>query len=305
MDRSGTGSRWAPLAARPEVLCTRPKMLRVRPKMLRVRPKMLRVRPKMLPLRPKVLRVRPKMLRVRPRAPRIRRQAPWAWRELHTRRGAPWAWRGTVLSAAVAVMSGVLAACGSVPASTTAASSGTTAKAPAAPSPSASQTATATEAVLCRDTASVSGLEIVRNYVSGAPELQIAFPERVGVATPAGARAVARALCALPLFPHGIVSCPVLLAATTYLLRFTANGRRLPVAGIEASGCEAVTGVGPTRQAASSPGFWRTLAAAANMRLPGRSVPTISSRPCRPITVWEPGCRLASGRADKINACPA
>jgi hypothetical protein len=205
------------------------------------------------------------------------------------------AWRrGTVGCAAVALISGVLTSCGSVPASTTAASSGTVPRASATPSPSAGQAA-ATEAVLCRDTVSVSSLEIVRNHVSRVPVLQIAFPDQVSVATPARARAVARALCALPVFAPGIVNCPAQFIGTTYLLDFTAKGRRLPAVTLEATGCEAVTGVGPTRQAAGSPGFWRTLAMAANLQPPGRSDFTGSGRP---------GCQPASNRPGMIIGCP-
>ncbi len=204
------------------------------------------------------------------------------------------AWRGVLLGAAVPLITGVLAACGSIPASTTGASSTIPPKASATPLPS--QTAAATEVVLCRRTASVSGLEIVRNHVNRVPVLQIAFPPRVSVATPALARAVARALCALPPFPQGIVNCPALLFGTTYLLRFTADGRRLPAVAVEATGCETVTGVGPTRQAIRSPGFWRTLATAANMRPPGRSVFTQSSGP---------GCHLRSRPPGMISGCPA
>jgi hypothetical protein len=224
-----------------------------------------------------------------------RRRPPLrAWSPVRcVRRKALRGWRGTLLCAAVLLSSGVLAACGSIPASTTGASSTVPPKASATPSPS--QTA-ATEAVLCRHTASVSGLEIVRNHVNRVPVLQVGFPPRVSVATPARARAVARALCALPLFPQGIVHCPALLLGTTYLLRFTADGRRLPAVTVEATGCEAVTGVGPTRQAARSPGFWRTLATAANMRPPGRSVFTQSSRP---------GCPPPSRPPGMISGCPA
>jgi hypothetical protein len=201
---------------------------------------------------------------------------------------------GILLCAAVPLISGVLAACGSTAASTTGAPSGIAPKAPAAPSPS--QTAAATEAVLCRDTASVSGLEIVRNHVTRVPVLQIGFPEQVSVASPARAREVARALCALPVFPHGIVQCPALLSGTTYLLGFTASGRRLPAVATEATGCEAVTGAGPTRQAARSPGFWRALATAADLKPPGRLAFT-----GRGI----PGCQPVSSRAGMINGCPA
>jgi hypothetical protein len=209
--------------------------------------------------------------------------------------------RAAVLCAAAALATIMLAACGSVPASTTAASSGaspssTAPGASSAPSPSVSPGAAATEAVLCRDTASVTGLEITRNHVARVPQLQIAFPDQVSVATPAHARAVARALCALPAFPRGFMSCPALLAGTTYLLRFTADGRRLPAVTIEATGCEAVTGVGPVRRAATSPGFWRTLATAADVSPPGRSVFSGDG---------DASCQPSSSRPDQINGCPA
>jgi hypothetical protein len=226
------------------------------------------------------------------------RKGPWAWlgTALWAWRGtALWAWRGTLLCAGVALMSGVLAACGSVPVSTTGALSGDAARAPAAPPASASQTG-GTEAVLCRHTATVSGLEIVRNRVNLVPVLEIAFPEQVGVASPARAQAVARALCALPVFPSGVFHCPALFYGTTYLLDFTANGRRLPAVTIEATGCEAVTGVGPARWAATSPGFWRALARAADLSPPGRSVFAGSGGlSCQPATSWR----------EKINGCPA
>jgi hypothetical protein len=191
----------------------------------------------------------------------------------------------------VAVLASVvLAACGSSPAPTTAPVPGASATASATPSPSVSPGAAATEAVLCRDTKAVTGLEII-HHVIRVPQLQIAFPGQVIVATPAQARAVARALCALPLFPRGVVmSCPALLVGTTYLLQFTADGRRLPDVTVEATGCQTVTGVGPERWAARSPGFWRILAEAAGMSPPGRSVFTETCHSTRP---------------DQINGCPA
>ncbi len=191
---------------------------------------------------------------------------------------------------AVAVLASiVLAACGSSPAPTTAPSASATAS--ATPSPSVSPGAAATEAVLCRDTKAVTGLEILRTHVARVPQLQNRVPNLVIVATPAEARAVARALCALPLFPRGVImNCPALLEGTTYLLQFTADGRPLPDVTVEATGCETVTGVGPERWAARSPGFWRTLAVAAGISPPGRIAFTES-------------CQVA--RPDQVNGCPA
>jgi hypothetical protein len=297
MDRSGTGSRQPSLRVRPRVLRARRIALCAPRIALRALQKALLAPQKALLAPQKALHASRKALLAPQKALHASRKALRAPRlALCSPQKALREWRrGSVGCVAVALISGVLASCGSVPASTTAASSGTAPRASATPSPSAGQAAAA-EAVLCRDTASVSGLEIVRNRVSRVPVLQIAFPQQVSVATPARARAVARALCALPVFPPGIVNCPALLIGTTYLLGFAANGRRLPAAAIEATGCEAVSGVGPTRQAASSPGFWRTLASAANLRPPGRSAFTGSGRP---------GCQPASSRPGMINGCPA
>jgi hypothetical protein len=199
----------------------------------------------------------------------------------------------------------MLAACGSSQASdaTSGASPSPTVAATAAgssatvsPGATVIPGATATQIALCRHTASVTGLEIVRDQVVRVPVLQIAFPNQVTITSPARARAVARALCALPLMPRGVFDCPALLVGTTYLLRFTVGGRRLPPVTIEATGCEVVTGVGPARWAATSPGFWRVLATAAHLGPPGRSAFSGDSHP-------GPSCD--SSRPDQANDCPA
>ena len=217
------------------------------------------------------------------------------------------------LCAAAALASITLAACGSsqasgtasgVSASPTAAASvagSSTATSPAATSapaasPGAASPGITTQAALCRDTASVTGLKIVRNQVVRVPVLQVGFPGQVTVASPAGARAVARALCALPPMPRAVFGCPALLIGTTYQLGFTAGGRRLPPVTIEATGCEVVTGVGPTRWATTSPGFWRVLATAAHLGPAGRSAFSggIHTGPiCDPV------------RREQANDCPA
>ena len=200
------------------------------------------------------------------------------------------------LCAAAALVSIALAACGSsqAPATPSGASASPTAAAaaavagsstaaspaaasPAAASPAAARPAaarpdpTATQVALCRDTASVTGLKIVRDQVVRVPVSPVPFPGQVTVASPAGARAVARALCALPPMPRGVFGCPALLVGTTYQLGFTAGGRRLPAVTIEATGCQVVTGVGQARWATTSPGFWRVLGTAAHLHPAGRS----------------------------------
>jgi hypothetical protein len=206
-------------------------------------------------------------------------------------RGAAW---GRVWLCAAALAAIALAGCGSIPASSTGATSAASPK--PSPSPSVSPGAAATQVALCQHTAAVTGLEIIRNHVLRVPQLQAAFPPEITVTTPARARAAARALCALPAFPRGVVNCPALIVGTSYLLRFTVDGRLLPAVSIEATGCEVVTGVGPARWAVKSPGFWRALATVSNLRPPNRAVfsgGSISS------------CQPASSRPDQINGCPA
>jgi hypothetical protein len=206
-------------------------------------------------------------------------------------RGAAW---GRVWLCAAALAAIALAGCGSIPASSTGATSAASPK--ASPSPSVSSGAAATQVALCQHTAAVTGLEIIRNHVLRVPQLQAAFPPEITITTPARARAAARALCALPAFPRGVFNCPALIVGTSYLLRFTVDGRLLPAVSIEATGCEVVTGVGPARWAVKSPGFWRALATASNLRPPNRAVFSggrISS------------CQPASSRPDQINGCPA
>jgi hypothetical protein len=208
------------------------------------------------------------------------------------------------LCAAAAAVPVMLAACGSTTGSATgAASSGSSPSASTAPSPSplpspspASSSALATQAVLCHHTAAVTGLVIVRTGLLRVPQVQAVFPHQVTVATAAGAREVARALCALPRKPSGVIYCPALLAGTTYQLRFTADGRQLPAVTIESTGCETVTGVGPDRWASNSPGFWRVLATAAKLSPPGRTVFSGDSQGAT--------CQPSSAQPDQHSGCP-
>jgi hypothetical protein len=183
----------------------------------------------------------------------------------------------------------LLAACGSVRAP----AAGTTGAAPtrASGSPSASGVSSGSAlAALCQDTAAVTRLQVVRLQGPRVPQVQAAFPRGSVTIGPAGARAVARALCALPAMPRGIMSCPALFPGTSYQLRFTAAGRPLPPVTIEATGCDTVIGVGQVRHATSA-AFWRVLATAAGLSPPGRGV------------FSAPGCE-PHGYPTKINGCP-
>jgi len=201
---------------------------------------------------------------------------------------------GTVILATVA-----LAACGSVAASGSGAGSGHAS--PAASAGTSGSPAAAGGGVgsslpaLCRDAATLSRLEIVRNHGTRVPELQPGFPSQITVTDPARVRAVARALCGLPEMPRGLLHCPALLLGTAYTLHFTAAGRLLPLVTINSTGCEAVTGVGPVRRA-TSPGFWRVLAGAIGVNPPGPPV----------FGGENPGsaCPPPSLHVTKIDGCP-
>jgi hypothetical protein len=201
------------------------------------------------------------------------------------------AWAGLCAAVLAAI---VLAGCGTISASSTGATSAAAPK--ASPSPSVNPGGAATQAALCQHTATVTGLVITRNHMMRVPQAQASGPNQVGVATPAGARAVARALCGLPSLPHGVFNCPNLTVGSIYFLHFTADARRLPPVSIEATGCEVVTGVGSARWAAKSPGFWRTLAVAANLSPPGRTAFTGGGTS---------SCQPNSSRPDQVNDCPA
>jgi hypothetical protein len=125
------------------------------------------------------------------------------------------------------------------------------------------------------------------------PELQTAFPNQVTVTDPALVRAVARALCGLPDMPPGLIHCPALLLGTAFTLQFSVDGRPLPLVTINATGCEAVTGVGPVRRA-TSPGFWRVLGRAAGGKSPLVFGGDHPGSPCQP----------PSTQITKINGCP-
>jgi hypothetical protein len=196
------------------------------------------------------------------------------------RRNGSWA---LVCAAALGVM--VLAACGSVHATVSPAASGHTSSVPpvssAPPGAGSSQSAP-----LCREAATVTRLEVVRNHGYKVPELEPAFPTMVTVTNPALLRDVIRALCALPVLPPGVYHCPAMLLGTAYTLRFSVGSRPLPLVTIDETGCETVTGVGPVRRVTSE-GFWQVLSKA------------IGSG-----TRSGPGCRPPSTRTTKTYACP-
>jgi len=199
----------------------------------------------------------------------------------------------------IALGSVLLAGCGSVPApgSGGAAGAGTAASPSAAtsptPGPSPSASPGNAQVALCREANTVTSLRIVRAAGPRVPHEQAVVPGEVIVTSPAHAREVARALCALPAMPHGLISCPAMFPGTNYQLVFTTDGQELPPVTIEATGCATVTGVGPVRQAIS-PAFWRVLAVAAGVSPPDQGTFASPGLGCQPPPA-----------SVKINDCPA
>ena len=141
------------------------------------------------------------------------------------------------------VMAGVvtaLAACGSVAAG------------PAGQPGPAPPASSAVAVSLCADRA-----HLVRMVVSlGAGfmpgPVQAAQPVGVTVSDPARVRAVAAALCGLPVMPSAHLACPAIRGGA-YRLTFFAAGRMFPPVMVETAGCRRlVSGLGPARQASGS-----------------------------------------------------
>jgi hypothetical protein len=127
---------------------------------------------------------------------------------------------------------------------------------------------------LCADQAAVNQLVVKRSGLTGHvgvgdPLLvrRFRFPAIVTVTSAAEARAVARAVCALPLQPAGIVNCPANLGVT-YQLMFAAGGTRFHTVSIQSTGCEVASGAGKLRTIASAPGFWFVLGKAMRLESP-------------------------------------
>jgi hypothetical protein len=193
--------------------------------------------------------------------------------------------RAGLLIAAAAGAATVAAGCGSQVATTTSVARPAS---PSTPSPGAiipGGPASAVSAGLCSEQAAVTRLVVSR--VSALPQnhLHFAFPAGVTVSSPARARAVAKAVCGLPLMPRGPMSCPADLGLG-YRLSFAAGSRSFPVVTLSTGGCEGVAGLGPERWTARSSGFWTVLAhsmgLANGMALRGTGPARLSTTPVRP-----------------------
>ncbi len=151
-----------------------------------------------------------------------------------------------------------LAACGTQQAATT-----SSATQPASPATSPAHGS----GQLCPDVAAVTRLVVTRVTALPQNHLHFVLPAGVTVTDPAAARAVARAVCGLPVMPHGtVMNCPADWGVS-YRLSFAAGRAAFPVVTVRAGGCAVVSGAGPVRQARPAT-FWTNLARALGVPAP-------------------------------------
>jgi hypothetical protein len=212
-----------------------------------------------------------------------------SWRDGRSARG--------LLCAMVVLGPMTLAACGSVPAPGSSAAAN--AARPGGTTPAtAAGTAAPADVALCANPAAASRVVISRFVTLRQIQPEHALPPVQAVVTaPARVRALAMALCALPRMGKGVFNCPALFK-DSLKLRFTAAGRPLPLATIQESGCEIVTGIGSARSVSKSPAFWTVLARAVGRAAPALPVFLPGYRP-------RPGCQPVWDRTLGYAHCPA
>lgn len=139
---------------------------------------------------------------------------------------------------------------------------------PTAPADARSSPASASRSsTLCRAVAHLDRLVVRRTDELPQDHFHFAFAAVVVVSHVAEVRQAASAVCGLPKMPHGVFHCPADFGID-YHLTFAANGRIFPTVTLDATGCEQVNGLGPTRWIARTPGFWHTLGTAMGMARP-------------------------------------
>lgn len=122
-------------------------------------------------------------------------------------------------------------------------------------------------AALCQQLARLTRLVVTRSDRLPQNNTTFSFPARVTVSNPPQGRSVALALCALPYMPKGAIACPADLGIV-YQLAFLGPKQAYPPVTVDASGCQGVHGLGPTRWVERSPGFWNSLGSAMGLARP-------------------------------------
>ncbi len=121
-----------------------------------------------------------------------------------------------------------------------------------------------TDKNVCAHAQDVDHLTIGRTNGFPQNNEHFTFPAQITVAGAGQAQAVAQALCALPVMPDVMISCPADVGID-YRLVFTDGDSELAPVMLDATGCEQVTGLGLVRWTARSPAFWGVLATEADI----------------------------------------
>jgi hypothetical protein len=166
-----------------------------------------------------------------------------------TRTRRPGALSQALLATAVVGVMAVVAACGSVRAGA-GSHPGTAAGSPAASAGSASASAGSGAAVpLCMNAAQLDRMVVSLGSGFMQGHGRVAQPAGITITDPARVRAVAAALCRLPMMGPAHMLCPEIHGGL-YRLTFSAAGRMFPPVTVEAAGCRRpVYGLGPARLA--------------------------------------------------------
>ncbi len=124
--------------------------------------------------------------------------------------------------------------------------------------PTSSGGSAATALPLCKQAPHLERLVVRRTDANPQLHLYFPFPPVLTVDKSASVQEAAKALCALPRMPKGAFHCPADIGID-YRLRFSAAEGSYPAVLVHATGCEQVSGVGPTRWIARTPSFWHEL----------------------------------------------
>ncbi|HEV2376729.1 MAG TPA: hypothetical protein VGS19_31710 [Streptosporangiaceae bacterium] len=111
----------------------------------------------------------------------------------------------------------------------------------------------ATAGSLCSQTASLDTVTVTRTL--GLRPVREPLPTGFTIRDAAAVRSLARALCALPVVPAGVLHCPADFGGS-FRLVFARAGHPFPAVSVATTGCRTVTGLGRARWWAKTAGFW-------------------------------------------------
>ncbi len=111
---------------------------------------------------------------------------------------------------------------------------------------------------LCQAVSSLDRLIVHRTNANPQLHLHFPFPSVVIVTNASSVHDAAKSLCALQRMPKGVFHCPAVIGLD-YHLTFSTVNRGFPTIVVPATGCQEVSGLGPTRWVARTPSFWGAL----------------------------------------------